>query len=82
MKPSVRRQASENAAALLRNPRVTVIPQSRETFLAGLELYRARPDKGYWGSGSTLHGARNGGVKKARIRKTAICPRVVGESGQ
>jgi len=24
-----------------------VIPQSRESFLAGLQLYRARPDKGY-----------------------------------
>lgn len=26
---------------------VTVVPQSRQSFLAGLELYRARPDKGY-----------------------------------
>ena len=24
-----------------------VTPQSRESFLAGLELYRTRPDKGY-----------------------------------
>jgi predicted nucleic acid-binding protein len=24
-----------------------VIPQSHESFLAGLDLYRARPDKGY-----------------------------------
>jgi len=24
-----------------------VIPQSRESFLSGLQLYRARPDKGY-----------------------------------
>jgi predicted nucleic acid-binding protein len=23
------------------------MPQSRESFLAGIELYRARPDKGY-----------------------------------
>jgi len=43
----VRRQAGDNAVALLRNPRVKVIPQSRESFLAGIELYRARPDKGY-----------------------------------
>jgi len=28
-------------------PAVFVVPQSRESFLAGLELYRARPDKGY-----------------------------------
>jgi predicted nucleic acid-binding protein len=44
---NVRRQAGDNAVALLRNPRVKVIPQSRESFLAGIELYRARPDKGY-----------------------------------
>jgi len=24
-----------------------VVPQSRETFLSGMELYRQRPDKGY-----------------------------------
>ena len=43
----MRRRAGDNAAALLRDPRVIVIPQSRESFMAGLELYRARPDKGY-----------------------------------
>jgi len=47
MTPSVRRKAGDNAAALLRNPRVKVMPQSRDSFLAGIELYRARPDKGY-----------------------------------
>ena len=47
MTPGVRRQAGDNAVALLRNPRVKVMPQSRESFLAGIELYRARPDKGY-----------------------------------
>jgi len=26
---------------------IRVIPQSRESFLAGLQLYRSRPDKGY-----------------------------------
>jgi predicted nucleic acid-binding protein len=26
---------------------IRVIPQSRESFLAGLQLYRACPDKGY-----------------------------------
>ncbi len=39
------------AATLVRNlhtrPSVTVRPQSRDTFLAGLALYEARPDKGY-----------------------------------
>jgi predicted nucleic acid-binding protein len=46
-KPSVRLRAGENAAVLIRSSFVVVIPQSRESFLAGLELYRARPDKGY-----------------------------------
>lgn len=46
-KPSVRLQAGENVDALLRSSAVVVIPQSRESFLAGLELYRVRPDKGY-----------------------------------
>lgn len=32
---------------ILQDPAVKVIPQSRESFLAGLKLYRARPDKGY-----------------------------------
>lgn len=36
-----------NVAALLDNLEVRILPQSRETFLAGLQLYRARPDKGY-----------------------------------
>ena len=33
--------------AILQDPTVRVIPQSHESFLAGLELYRSRPDKGY-----------------------------------
>jgi predicted nucleic acid-binding protein len=32
---------------LLTEPQVRVIAQSRASFLAGLELYRSRPDKGY-----------------------------------
>jgi predicted nucleic acid-binding protein len=31
----------------LEDPGVHVIPESRQTVLSGLELYRARPDKGY-----------------------------------
>ena len=45
--PSIRIQAGNIVSDLLKNPRVLVIPQSRESFLAGLALYRARPDKGY-----------------------------------
>jgi predicted nucleic acid-binding protein len=46
-RPSVRDQAGENVAGLINDPTVLVVPQSRESFLAGLALYRARPDKGY-----------------------------------
>jgi predicted nucleic acid-binding protein len=44
---SVRVQAGNNVAELIDDPAVLVVPQSRESFVAGLELYRARPDKGY-----------------------------------
>jgi predicted nucleic acid-binding protein len=46
-KPSVRLQAGDNVEVLIRSSAVVVIPQSRKSFLAGLELYRVRPDKGY-----------------------------------
>ena len=32
---------------ILAHPNITVIPQSHESFLQGLELYRQREDKGY-----------------------------------
>ena len=32
---------------LFNNPAVRVIPPSRDSFLAGLDLYEGRPDKGY-----------------------------------
>jgi predicted nucleic acid-binding protein len=32
---------------ILRDPAIAVQPQSHETFLNGLALYKARPDKGY-----------------------------------
>jgi uncharacterized protein len=39
------------AAALVRDlatdPAITIHPQSRQSFLAGLALYETRPDKGY-----------------------------------
>jgi predicted nucleic acid-binding protein len=44
---SLRREAAESVEGILANPVIRVIPQSRESFLAGLQLYRARPDKGY-----------------------------------
>ena len=43
----LRRKAATNVDDILQDPSVRVLPQSRESFLAGLDLYRARPDKGY-----------------------------------
>ena len=43
----LRRQVANNVELILKDPSVRVIPQSRDSFLAGLELYAARPDKGY-----------------------------------
>jgi len=42
-----RREAAAVVEDLLTSSVVRVIPQSRESFRAGLQLYRARPDKGY-----------------------------------
>ncbi len=43
----LRRQVAASVGAILRDPTVRVIPQSRDTFLSGLELFSERPDKGY-----------------------------------
>jgi uncharacterized protein len=43
----MRAQAAKTVRDLLNDPTVTVLPQSRQTFLAGLALYEARPDKEY-----------------------------------
>ena len=43
----MRRKAVTNAQHILEDPGVQVVPQSRESFLSGMALYGARPDKGY-----------------------------------
>ena len=43
----MRREIVLTVEDILQDPGVTLIPQSRETFLAGLSLFRARADKGY-----------------------------------
>jgi predicted nucleic acid-binding protein len=45
--PPLRQQAAASVQGILANPLIQVIPQSRTSFLAGLELYIQRPDKGY-----------------------------------
>lgn len=43
----LRQEAGMVVYDILQDSGIRVIPQSRSTFLAGLELYHARPDKGY-----------------------------------
>ena len=45
--PLFRQRAAMLIRALHEKPTVTVHPQSRASFLAGLALYETRPDKGY-----------------------------------
>jgi predicted nucleic acid-binding protein len=43
----MRRKAVINTQRILDAPGVQVVPRSRESFLSGMALYGARPDKGY-----------------------------------
>jgi predicted nucleic acid-binding protein len=43
----MRRNVAMVGEAVFRDPSVRVIPQSDDSFRSGLELYRARPDKGH-----------------------------------
>ncbi len=45
--PYFRQQAVRTIRRLLTNPLVTVVPQTHDVFLASLDLYESRPDKGY-----------------------------------
>ena len=43
----LRRKASLVVETIFDDPTVRLVPQSHDSFRAGLALYRARPDKGY-----------------------------------
>ena len=43
----VRRKVAASVQRVLANPVIRVIPQSRASFLSGLDLYTERPDKRY-----------------------------------
>ena len=45
--PVLRQRAATLIRRLHQRPTITIRPQSRATFLTGLGLYEARPDKGY-----------------------------------
>lgn len=44
---NLRRQAARMVRAILDDPNVKVLPQSRDSFLRGVELYEQRLDKAY-----------------------------------
>jgi uncharacterized protein len=44
---TLRREAGLAVRHLVDDPDIRILPQSRTTFLEGLALYNARPDKGY-----------------------------------
>jgi len=45
--PTIRLRGVTLIRGLFTNPQIEILPQSRQSFLAGLALYEARPDKGY-----------------------------------
>ncbi len=45
--PMLRKKAAAITAAILTDPSIWVLPQTHESFLAGLALYAARFDKAY-----------------------------------
>jgi predicted nucleic acid-binding protein len=45
--PTARAQTASSVRTILASPTVEVVISSRDSFLAALDLYEARPDKGY-----------------------------------
>ncbi|MFH1730922.1 MAG: PIN domain-containing protein [Planctomycetota bacterium] len=45
--PTLRKKAVEMVRAIMSNPNVQVVPQTREGFLAGIDRYEQREDKEY-----------------------------------
>jgi len=43
----MRRRTAQLVDLVMSDPKKQIIPQSRESFMAGLELYKHRPDKEY-----------------------------------
>jgi predicted nucleic acid-binding protein len=62
----MRRKAVRSVSRILENPGVRVVPQSRQSFLSGMALYEARPDKGYSLTGCiSMQTMRNQGIAEA-----------------
>jgi uncharacterized protein len=45
--PELRKAVAEMVQAIHRDPNIRVLPQTRNSFLGGLQLYQERPDKEY-----------------------------------
>jgi uncharacterized protein len=45
--PAMRSVAAATVEKAMANPLVSVLPQTHQSFLTGLSLYKARPDKAY-----------------------------------
>lgn len=45
--PYIRSAAAKLVERMPADPSIRILPQTRESFLAGFRLYQARPDKGY-----------------------------------
>jgi predicted nucleic acid-binding protein len=43
----MRKAAAELCDQTMRHAKTVVVPQTREVFVSGFDLYKARPDKGY-----------------------------------
>jgi predicted nucleic acid-binding protein len=46
-RPHIREEAANTVMMIMADPDITIIPQSRASFLAGLQFYAARLDKHY-----------------------------------
>jgi len=73
----LRKKAAEAARSILTDPRVMVVHQSHESFLAGLALYERRLDKGY----SLVDCISMNVMRRQRIRRALTNDRHFGQEG-
>jgi predicted nucleic acid-binding protein len=75
--PYLRNRVVSVIRAILADPNVTVIPQSHQSFLAGLALYESRPDKGY----SLVDCASMATMRSLAIEEALTADRHFGQEG-
>jgi len=74
---TIRRAAVELVRGLMKDPNVTVIPQSHQSFLAGLALYKKRLDQGY----SLVDCISMASMRRARLRDVLTTDRHFAREG-